>query len=317
MKTEKAKGRKMSDFQKYKILSNVKYVLSIIAGIAVFFGVYNGIVYETSTDNLISDFDATSSLEKMETPFGIYEGEVSHGVMEGNGNMFFYTGEVYEGQWDNDQMSGTGELQYTEGTYKGDYSDGARSGHGTFTWNDSAEYSGEWSNDKMEGKGKLTAADGTLYDGTFAENSFKDGSIVVKKEKATYTYKVTDGKVTNSIKIAFENGDTYAGAFNTAKNCIDGDGNMVFKDGGSYNGDFKDGKREGTGTFKWENGDVYTGGWKNDLMDGEGTFTYKNGDVLDGSFKEGYPDGDLEFTDSEDTWDTSWKNGKCVKVEEQ
>ena len=317
MKKEKAKKRKMNDFQKYKLLSNLKFVMTIIVGIGVFFGAYKGIVYKTSTENLISDFDAASTLEKMETPFGLYEGEVSHGVMEGKGNMRFYTGEIYEGQWDDDQMSGTGELQYTEGTYKGEYSNGSRSGKGVFTWKDSAEYCGEWDNDKMEGIGKLTAADGTLYDGSFANNAFEDGAIVVKDKKATYSYKATDGKITNSIRIAFENGDTYVGAFSIAKNCIDGDGNMIFNDGSSYNGDFKDGKREGTGTFKWKNGDVYTGGWKNDLMDGEGTLTYKNGDILKGTFKDGYPSGELNFTDKDDTWDTTWENGKCVKVEKQ
>ena len=103
MKKEKTKKKGMSEFRKYKILSNFKFVLSIIAGIGVFFGAYNVILDQTSTDNLLSDFDATSSLEKMETPFGIYEGEVSHGVMEGKGNMLFYTGEIYEGQWDDDK----------------------------------------------------------------------------------------------------------------------------------------------------------------------------------------------------------------------
>ena len=317
MKKEKTKKKGMSEFRKYKILSNFKFVLSIIAGIGVFFGAYNVILDQTSTDNLLSDFDATSSLEKMETPFGIYEGEVSHGVMEGKGNMLFYTGEIYEGQWDDDKMSGTGEFQYTEGTYTGEYYYGQRSGKGVFKWADSAEYNGEWANDAMEGKGKLTAADGTQYDGTFAHNAFSDGSIVVKEKNATYTYTVTDGKITNSIKIAFDNGDSYAGAFSMANNIIEGDGNMTFKDGSSYNGDFKSGKRDGTGTFKWKNGDVYTGEWKDDLMEGEGKFTYKNGDVLEGPFKGGYPNGSLEFTDDEDTWDTTWENGKCVKVKEQ
>ena len=76
MKKAKATGHKRSDFQKYKMLSNIKFILSIIAGIAVFFGAYNAIVYKTSTDNLISDFDAASSLEKMETPYGILDGSL-------------------------------------------------------------------------------------------------------------------------------------------------------------------------------------------------------------------------------------------------
>ena len=317
MKKKNSKRRGLSNFQKYRLLSNFKFVLSIIAGIAVFFGMYTGIIYKTSTDNLLSEFDATSSLEKMETPFGIYEGDVSHGVMEGEGSMVFYTGEIYEGQWDDDQMSGTGELQYTEGTYKGDYSEGKRSGNGVFTWTDASVYSGEWADDEMSGTGKLAAADGALYEGTFSGNRLEKGSIEVTEEKTKYTYKVSDGKITDSIKVAFENGDTYDGAYSLANNCIEGEGKMTFADGSSYSGNFKNGKRDGSGTFKWSNGDTYTGAWKNDLMEGEGTFTYKNGDVLKGPFSAGYPDGTLVFTNTDGSWNTSWTNGRCVKVEKQ
>ena len=316
MKTGNTK-RRMSDLKKLKIVSTFKFILAIIASIAVFFGIYNVIIYKTSTDNLLSDFDATSSLEKMETPYGLYEGEVSHGEMDGKGSMHFYTGEIYEGQWDDAQMSGDGELQYSEGTYKGRYENGKRQGKGEFKWADSSVYSGDWKNDAMEGTGKLTKADGTLYDGSFTDNTFEKGSIVIKGKEATYTYTVTDGKITDSIKIAFENGDTYAGAYSATNNCIEGDGNMVFKEGAAYNGDFKNGKREGEGTFKWANGDEYTGAWKADFMEGQGKFTYHNGDVLEGAFKEGYPDGKCTFTDKEGTWNTTWESGKCVNVEKQ
>ena len=45
-----------------------------------------------------------------------------------------------------------------------------------------------------------------------------------------------------------------------------------------YNGEFKDGKPEGTGTMKYDDYS-YTGSFKNGVEDGQGVITYKNGKV--------------------------------------
>ena len=36
-------------------------------------------------------------------------------------------------------------------------------------------------------------------------------------------------------------------------------------DGRRYDGDFKNGKKDGEGTFEWPNGIKYIGSWKNGL----------------------------------------------------
>ena len=41
-----------------------------------------------------------------------------------------------------------------------------------------------------------------------------------------------------------------------------------------FEGQFKDGKRNGLGTYKFANGDVYKGQFKDDLKNGQGTFKY-------------------------------------------
>ena len=45
----------------------------------------------------------------------------------------------------------------------------------------------------------------------------------------------------------------------------------MFSDGRTYEGDFKNGKKDGEGTFEWPNGDRYEGLWNMCLKHGKGT----------------------------------------------
>ena len=46
---------------------------------------------------------------------------------------------------------------------------------------------------------------------------------------------------------------------------------------GKYEGEFKEGKREGHGVYTYNNKSKYEGQFKNDLFDGKGIFTWENG----------------------------------------
>jgi hypothetical protein len=50
---------------------------------------------------------------------------------------------------------------------------------------------------------------------------------------------------------------------------------------------------DGTGTFTWSNGDKYEGDWKNGKKNGQGTIFYQDGSKLEGEFRDDSP------------WDTS------------
>ena len=45
---------------------------------------------------------------------------------------------------------------------------------------------------------------------------------------------------------------------------------------GTYNGEWKDGKREGNGKMKYNYGNIYEGEWKNDAMEGKGIMSFVN-----------------------------------------
>ncbi len=67
---------------------------------------------------------------------------------------------------------------------------------------------------------------------------------------------------------------------------ITGTGKMVYYDGTSFEGDFKDGFPVGNGKGKmlYSNGDIYEGELKDGNPFGKGKMLYSNGDIYEGSF---------------------------------
>ena len=61
-------------------------------------------------------------------------------------------------------------------------------------------------------------------------------------------------------------------------------GKFIYKNGGMYEGNLKDGKREGKGVYYFPNGDRYEGDFKNDKRDGQGVYYWNDGDRTVGNF---------------------------------
>ena len=58
-------------------------------------------------------------------------------------------------------------------------------------------------------------------------------------------------------------------------------------DDGKYEGELKDGKKEGYGKFIWTNGEYYIGQWVNDEREGKGILYYNNNKIkYEGEFKK-------------------------------
>jgi hypothetical protein len=57
---------------------------------------------------------------------------------------------------------------------------------------------------------------------------------------------------------------------------------MEYTSGNVYEGNFSDGKREGTGVFRWENGGSYVGSYMNNKREGKGVLTSAGGSSYDG-----------------------------------
>jgi len=59
----------------------------------------------------------------------------------------------------------------------------------------------------------------------------------------------------------------------------------------SYDGEWKDGKRNGKGEMVWKNGARYNGDWSNGKRDGYGEHIFPNGEKYVGNWKNGRREG--------------------------
>lgn len=70
---------------------------------------------------------------------------------------------------------------------------------------------------------------------------------------------------------------------------------MVWYNGDSYTGDWREKKKHGVGIYNYQGGDRYEGQWYNDLKSGYGTYYYANGKYYRGQFANDELNGEGEF----------------------
>lgn len=85
-------------------------------------------------------------------------------------------------------------------------------------------------------------------------------------------------------------GTKYDGQWKEGKR--EGVGTVIWPDGRRYDGEYKDGKMEGRGTFTWPDGSLYEGEYRAGRRHGFGTYTYRQGGgIYQGEWKCGNRDG--------------------------
>jgi len=89
---------------------------------------------------------------------------------------------VYEGNWEDDVMSGQGVYSWSDGSsYDGAFVNGKMHGPGRFMWPDGSTYEGTWHSGQMTGHGRLDYRfDGSFWQGRFQRDAFQkhDGKWV-------------------------------------------------------------------------------------------------------------------------------------------
>ena len=106
----------------------------------------------------------------------VYTGDIEGIYRHGNGKMVFATtGDVYEGSFVDDELTGYGTYTYENGdVYVGYLSGGSKEGTGTYTWASGARYEGAFQNGLANGLGVFVWSDGARYEGDFRDGT-KDG----------------------------------------------------------------------------------------------------------------------------------------------
>jgi len=89
------------------------------------------------------------------------------------------------------------------------------------------------------------------------------------------------------------NRDRYEGSM--VYGVMQGYGNLFWKDGSYYSGQFMNNSKSGEGTMFYANGDIFTGNWADEGKSGQGKYMFSKGGNYSGGFLSGAFDGTGDF----------------------
>lgn len=167
---------------------------------------------------------------------------------------------------------------------------------------------------------------GRLYEGLYEENleTVPEPEKPEKKKKSTNKRQKRQGKFRVSKKAvaaACIAGVLAAGIVvwkiwdSTGSNGTESEVITIeYADGSIYEGECKDGKRDGTGTVKYSDGSSYEGSWENDKRSGKGEYHWPDGKNFvsyEGEWEDNQRDGDGKLVYADGSYyDGSWKDDK-------
>ena len=106
-----------------------------------------------------------------------------------------------------------------------------------------------------------------------------------------------EGEVPQGTFVSYDKEGMWKGKFN-------------WKDGSTYNGQFRDSSINGIGIYTWSDGRKYSGSWVKNKMQGSGRFTWPDGRIYEGEYWEDKKQGEGVFTWPEGRkYIGSWMNG--------
>lgn len=118
------------------------------------------------------------------------------------------------------------------------------------------------------------------------ERFYVDEYVFFQKESTLYKGEWSkEGKMNGEGLLIVKDKGIYEGTLRNGK--IDGFGRFINLEGDYYEGEFKNDKANGYGIFNFRNEMTYEGYWINDLQQGKGKETNINGTCYEGDFEKG------------------------------
>jgi hypothetical protein len=214
-------------------------------------------------------------------------------IQRGHWRIFYPTGEYFEGSVEDGGIkNGNGIEFYANGdVYDGEFVNDKRIGKARLRVNDGSEFIGQFIDNEIDGHGIYTDKFGNRFMSMAIEDDHLRRFDSQEKGKfnkdSGYFFKL---KLYGKGEIKFKNGNTYVGQFKSGKR--DGEGEMSYivppktshHDIGEYSGSWKRDQRHGFGIMKYTNGCHYEGLWQFDKKS-EGVFSLEDGSTYTGKFK--------------------------------
>ena len=209
-----------------------------------------------------------------------------------NGQLTYENGDVYEGQLENGQPHGQGQLTCKKSHYKlyvGEFKEGMPHGQGEMTYKNGEIHTGQFKDGKPEGEGKLVGR-GNLYVFKFEDGQPVGKGTLTYQNGDVYEGELEDFEPHGRGETTYKNGVIYKGEFENGLR--HGQGELIYHLEGEYHnykGEFKEGKKHGEGKLIYKNENVYQGQFVNGKCHGYGEMFAKNGCVYKGAFEDGKP----------------------------
>lgn len=252
-------------------------------------------------DDKIFEADTTIT-----TANGIYKGLLRNNLYQGYGELNYFSGSQYRGNWDKGKWHGEGSFtsatdtiigEWAEGKLngyglcktpyvllEGDFKEGNLNGEGYMLLPDSTFYSGGWTNGKKNGNGDIMMSNGDTYMGGWKNDQYNG--------EGRYNYhtgEVYDGHWKNGLQDSLGKYTckdyTYIG--NWEEGWMNGHGKITYPNGDYYEGDFVENQKYGIGYYHFKDGNAYDGEFVNGIFNGLGIFTFKDGSIYQGEFRDG------------------------------
>lgn len=241
-----------------------------------------------------------------------YDGQWCKDTMKGSGTMKYPNLDEFLGTWaDGKRCAGYGEIHYgLGGVYTGQFDAiKQKCGLGVFVYHDGRRYNGAFDGDACNGDGTMTYTDGSVYSGGWVRNQRCGKGCMEYANGDKYTGEWKDDERTNMTEgtMKYACGNEYIGQFQdglrqsqAGVSC-----SMVYLDRSCYNGQWFQGMRHtGSddngaaqyGQMTYKNGDIYDGEWENDKFSRKGKMSYFNGDSYTGFWNQGLREGEGSMT---------------------
>ena len=234
------------------------------------------------------EMDIMNGFGKMVEADGCYEGEFFEGLKSGKGRYEYSNTNIYDGYWKNGLRHGSGCFEFTNGyKYCGDWVDGIPNGKGQENYTDGSKFEGNFVHGVKNGQGKMVFNNGNnIYDGEWLDDKMHGHGKFVSR--------ILDLQNSHDKFDSFCS-DAY---FNSDENSND-EGDYV------YNGQWKNGLKDGFGVETYSTGNTFEGRWHQGTKSGHGKYIFCNGNIFEGEWTDNIFNGTGRFIKKDGTIEES------------
>lgn len=257
---------------------------------------------------------------------GEYTGYFLNGIRQGTGTYTWSTGDWYQGEWEDGDITGYGkekignyiyEGQFVDGKLNGsititntsglgetiylDYEDGVPASEGSVYYVNGDTYCGALYNLKPYGHGKYT----TNLNETCVGSFYADEKGILK---FGYEEDGLGAEFGNNVKVYYQNGDSYRGA---VKNV-----DLSSYNGAMVNGNIATFVPNGYGTYRYASeGIACHGRWTNGQIS-QGELYYPNGDHYEGELSgtQRHGKGKMYYKSNDKCEECQWSNDRATRL---